>query len=160
MLNFLKRKPIVFEGKLGEQHKRTKQKWLRLLLVGTVLPFMLPLILSSIIDFVNVWEVVGDGEIILTSFTVTLSLVFDIYSIKEQRKEDEHLDNAFAFALILTAVQLVVYAAVKASNSETKVLKSVLWSLVIIICTCYHCDKTIDAMFLYSNDSEEGAENA
>lgn len=82
-----------------------------------------------------------------------------MYSIKEQRKDDETLDNTFAGAIVLLTVQLVVYSSIKASNSASRVYKSLLWSIVLILCTYRHCDASIDAMFSYSNDQKAGGDN-
>ena len=133
-----KNKAIIYEGKVIEKYKRLKTKWIQLAIIGTGIP----LVISSLValcnntsDFLTLFN---NGDIILSLFSLSLTLVFDLFQIKE--KDDEKLSKAFFLSLVLICCQLTFYCLIKmklATITDKMNIKhtiiSIIMSLIIII---------------------------
>jgi len=152
-----KNKAVVYEGQAAEQYKHMKNKWIRLAVVGTGLPF---LISSLVALFGNTFNFMGpftNGEIILSLFSLNLPLAFDLFEIK--RKNDEYLSWAFWGCIIVVCFQLVLYCLVKITASEKGVVVSVVVSIVMMISSWICCACSIKAMFQHSIIDRGGDNN-
>lgn len=85
--------PEIFEGIRAEEYKRMKNKWIRLAIVGTGLPFVIGILVSIFNDTFSLLDLFGNGEIILLLFSLNLPMAFDLFDMK--RYNDERLEWAF-----------------------------------------------------------------
>lgn len=117
MAHSVKGKPFIFEGEEAEQYKKMRNKWIRLAIVGTGLPFVLPIIIGLFDDSLNFPELFGNGEIILSLFSINFPLLFDLFAMKSDY-EDEYLNWAFWMCAIVVILQLAVYCSIRISTSD------------------------------------------
>lgn len=141
-------KPLVFEGLVAEQYKRMRNKWIRLSLIGIGLPFIFPIIIGFFNDTLNFLSLFGNGEIVLSLFSLNLPLVFDLFELKND--DDEYMSKAFWRCTIIAFLQLAVYCSIKMSVSTSKEIKSIIASLVMVMASWMSCSYAIKTMFQYS----------
>ena len=103
-MNFSKKKsPLIFEGAMAERYKLTKNRWIRLTIIST----LLPLLFASFVSFYNgsfdLLSMFGNGEIVMSLFSLTIPLLFDLFEIKKE--DDEYLSWAFFYCAILVCIQ-------------------------------------------------------
>ena len=159
MAHGVKNKPFIFEGEAAEQYKKMRNKWIRLAIVGTGLPFVLPLIIGFFDDSLNFLELFGNGEIILSLFSINFPLIFDLFSMKSAY-DDEYLNWAFWTCSIVVILQLAIYCSIRISTSDTLYIKSIISSVIMIATSWMSCNFAIKAMFQYSIREKGGEENA
>lgn len=145
---------LVFEGVIAEQYKQKRNKWIRVSIIGTFLPFVLPVIINIFGDDPNFVQFFENGEIILPLFTLCISLAFDLFDMKGH--EDEHLSVAFWLCIVIAILQLVIYCSIRITNSEHIQCKSMIASCILIIASAFCCNNAIKAMFNHSISTEEG----
>lgn len=143
-----KNKAVVYEGQAAEQYKHMKNKWIRLAVVGTGLPFLISSLVALFGNTFNFMGLFTNGEIILSLFSLNLPLAFDLFEIK--KKNDEYLSWAFWGCIIVVCFQLVLYCLVKITASEKGVVASVVVSIVMMISSWICCVCSIKAMFQHS----------
>ena len=148
--------PIRFEGTRAEEYKRMRNKWIRLSIVSTGLPFLFSIIISFFNDALSFWDLIVNGEIILSLFSLNLPIVFDLFEMKNSN--EEYMSVAFWISTVITLLQLVVYCSIRMSVSESKELKTIIASLLMIIASWISCRSAIRAMFQYSI-SDTGSED-
>lgn len=159
MAHGVKDKPFIFEGAAAEQYKKMRNKWIRLAIVGTGLPFVLPMIIGFFDDSLNFLELFGNGEIILSLFSINFPLIFDLFSMKSDY-DDEYLNWAFWTCSIVVILQLATYCSIRISTSDTLYIKSIVSSVIMIATSWMSCNFAIKAMFQYSIREKGGEENA
>lgn len=142
------RSPIRFEGTRAEEYKRMRNKWIRLSIVGTGLPFLFSIIISFFNDVLSFWDLIANGEIVLSLFSLNLPIVFDLFEMKNS--DEEYMSVAFWISTVITLFQLVVYCSIRMSVSESKEIKTIIASLLMIFASWISCRSAIRAMFQYS----------
>ncbi len=152
-----KNKPVVYEGQAAEQYKHMKNKWIRLAVVGTGLPFLISSLVVLFSDSSNFMGLFTNGEIILSLFSLNLPLAIDLFEIK--KKNDEYLSWAFWGCIIVVCFQLVLYCLVKMTATEKGVVASVVVSVVMMISSWICCACSIKAMFRHSTMDKGGDNN-
>ena len=75
-----KSKPEIFEGVRAEEYKKLRNKWIRLAVVGTGLPFILGILISIFNDTFSILDLFGNGEIILLLFSLNLPMSCLLYT--------------------------------------------------------------------------------
>lgn len=151
-----KRKPIIYEGKEAELYKKMKNKWIRLAIIGSGLPFVIAILVTIFNNTFNWLAFFGSGEIILSLFSVTLPLAFDLFEIK--KKDDEDLSWAYWVCIIVICFQLVLYCLIKMSP-EGKTISAVVVSIFMLISSWCCCTFAIKAMFKHSINCKGGDNN-
>lgn len=149
-----RRKPFVFEGLEAEQYKNKRNKWIRLSIVGVGLPFVLPIIISLFNDTLNLLDLFGNGEIVLSLFSLNIPLMFDLFDMKNT--DDEYMSQAFWRSIVISFLQLVVYCSIRMSTSDSKEIKSIVASLLMIFASLISCNYAIKAMFRHSISDNGG----
>ena len=109
-----KSKPEIFEGVRAEEYKKLRNKWIRLAVVGTGLPFILGILISIFNDTFSILELFGNGEIILLLFSLNLPMAFDLFDIKHC--DDETLSWAFWLCVIIICLQIALYCLIRTNN--------------------------------------------
>lgn len=152
-----KNKPFVFEGLAAEQYKKMRNKWIRLSVIGTGLPFIFPVIINFFNNKLNLLELFGNGEIVLSLFSLNLPLIFDLFELK--KKDDEYMSWAFWVCMLTVFLQLVIYCSIRTSSTANNQIKSIITSLIMIIVSWLSCAFSIKAMFKYSISDNGGDDN-
>lgn len=145
-----KKKPLIFEGALAEMYKSRRNKWIRLSIVSTLLPLFFAGCVSfynGSFDFLNMF---GSGEIVLSNFSLTIPMVFDLFEMKE--KEDEYLSWTFFYCAILVCIQIGLYCLIRIDISENKQIKSVISSIIMLVASWICCNYSIRALFRHSTE--------
>lgn len=154
MTPFRKEKPFIFEGYDAELYKKKRNNWIRLTLAGTGLPFVLPVIFSFFNDTFNLLELFGHGEAILPLFSSNLLLAFDLFDMKAN--DDENLAWSFWRCILISIIQLGSYCAIRLSSSNTVQIKSVGFSIFMIVISWISCIFSIKSMFKHTISDKEG----
>jgi len=139
---------LIFEGIMAERYKATRNKWIRLSTVSV----LLPLIFAGFVSFYNgafdLLDMFGNGEIVLSLFSLTVPMLFDLFDIKQEK--DEHLSWAFFCCAILVCIQILLYCLIRIDTSENQAIKSVISSIIILIASWICCNYSIRALFRHS----------
>ena len=152
-----KNKPFVFEGVAAEQYKQMRNKWIRLAIVSVLLPLISAAVVACYNNTLDVLELFGNGEVILSLFSLTIPMLFDLFEMK--KKNDEHLSWAFFFCIILVCFQLLFYCVTRLDNSKYKELRSIIVSGVALILSLSCCGYSIKAIFQHSISDNGGEDN-
>lgn len=154
-MNYLPRsKPFIFEGLAAEQYKQMRNKWIRLAVVSVFLPFIFAAVVSYYNNTFDLLTLFGNGEILLSLFSLTIPMLFDLFEMKN--KNDEYLSWAFFFCAILVCFQILLYCLTRIDNSEKKEIKSIIVSVIMLIASWLCCGYSIKAMFQHSILGEGG----
>ena len=145
--------PEIFEGIRAEEYKRMKNKWIRLAIVGTGLPFVIGILVSIFNDTFSLLDVFGNGEIILLLFSLNLPMAFDLFDMK--RYNDERLEWEFWKCVIIICLQVALYCLIRTTDSENVELKSIS-SVIMVFASGVVCVSSIKAMFLHSTNEDRG----
>lgn len=148
--------PEIFEGIRAEEYKRMKNKWIRLAIVGTGLPFVIGILVSIFNDTFNLLDLFGNGEIILLLFSLNLPMAFDLFDMK--RYNDERLEWEFWKCVIIICLQVAIYCLIRTTDSEVEV-KSIIFSVIMVFASGGVCASSIKAMFLHSIKKKDGGES-
>ena len=152
-----KMRGFVFEGPRAEEYKRTKNKWIRLAFAGSILPVVIGIITSIFNDTFRLLDFFGDGELILSLFTLNLPMTFDLFEIKH--KDDEKLSWAFWLCVVVIIAQVVLYSSIKSAqpNNDVKI-KSVVASVAMIFVSIGTCFVSLKVLFYHTIDQDGGIE--
>ncbi len=146
----LKKKTIRFEGNTSKRYKNIKTKWILLTSISSALP----LFLTCFIGWYNgkpvLFELFGQGEVILSLFSLTVPLVFDLFEIKN--KNDIDLIKALCFCIALIIFQTVSYSTIRCDTSLFHLIKGFLISIPFIIASWFCCIFSIKVISKHSED--------
>ncbi len=147
--------PEVFEGVRAEEYKKMKNKWIRLAVVGTGVPFILGILVTIFNETFNLLDLFGNGEIILLLFSLNLPMAFDLFEMKH--RDDEKLEWAFWGCVIIICLQAALYCLIRTDNSTNSAIKSIIASGIMTFASWIDCAASIRAMFQHSI-TENGGE--
>lgn len=140
--------PLIFEGALAEKYKSTRNKWIRLTIMST----LLPLIFAGFVSFYNgsldLLSMFGSGEIVLSLFSLTVPMLFDLFEMKKEN--DEYLSWAFFSCAILVCIQILLYCLIRIDISDYQQIKSVVSSFIILVASWICCSYSIKVLFRHS----------
>ena len=148
--------PEIFEGIRAEEYKRMKNKWIRLAIVGTGLPFVIGILVSIFNDTFSLLDLFGNAEIILLLYSLNLPMAFDLFDMK--RYNDERLEWEFWKCVIIICLQVAIYCLIRTTDSEVEV-KSIIFSVIMVFASGGVCASSIKAMFLHSIEKKDGGES-
>lgn len=140
--------PEIFEGVRAEEYKKMKNKWIRLAVVGTGVPFVLGVLVSIFNDTFSFLDLFGNGEIILLLFSLNLPMAFDLFDMKHCN--DERLTWAFWICVIIICFQVALYCLIRSTESESGAIKSIIASVIMALASVIVCAVSIKAMFQHS----------
>lgn len=149
----LKEKPLVFEGIATEKYKSSRNKWIRLSFVSVFLPLLFGCIITwynGKFDLINLF---GEGEIILSLFSLTIPLMLDLFEIK--KNNDERLSRAFFLCVIIILLQTIFYCLIRIDTSSNHILKGFITSLPFLIASWLCCLYSIKVMAIYTEEIGE-----
>lgn len=152
-----KNKPFIFEGLKAEQYKKMRNKWIRLAVISSGIPFLIGILIGIFKDPYSLLDLFGNGEIILLLFTLNLPIAFDLFEVKQ--KDDEYLAWAFWGCTILVVFQSVLYCLIRMDASKSSEIKSIISSLIMMIASWISCVYSIKAIFQHSISDERGEDN-
>ena len=147
-------KPFIFEGMEAEQYKQMRNKWIRLAVVSVFLPLLFATVVSYYNNTFDLLALFGNGEILLSLFSLTIPMLFDLFEMKS--KKDEYLSWAFFFCAILVCFQILLYCLTRIDFSEKKEIKSIIVSVIMLMASWLCCGYSIKAMFQHSIMDEGG----
>ena len=147
-------KPFIFEGMEAEQYKQMRNKWIRLAVVSVFLPLLFATVVSYYNNTFDLLALFGNGEILLSLFSLTIPMLFDLFEMK--CKKDEYLSWAFFFCAILVCFQILLYCLTRIDFSEKKEIKSIIVSVIMLMASWLCCGYSIKAMFQHSIMDEGG----
>ena len=153
-----KGKPFVFEGVRAEEYKKMRNKWIRLAVIGTGVPFVLGILVGMFDSTFDLLDLFGNGEIILLLFSLTLPMAFDLFDIK--KREDERLSWAFWLCMIIICLQTALYCLIRMGNSDSNAIKSIIASIFMTIASWLECAFAIRTIFRHSIVEERGEQDA
>ncbi len=107
-----KNRVMRYDGHDNVVLKRKKSKWIRLAIISTGLPYLLPLIIQLFNRSLNYFELIGNGEILLSLFGLTLPMAFDLFDAKET-KSDSHLETAFWRCVLVSFLLIIIYCSIR-----------------------------------------------
>ena len=151
-------KPFIFEGMEAEQYKQMRNKWIRLAVVSVFLPLLFATVVSYYNNTFDLLALFGNGEILLSLFSLTIPMLFDLFEMKS--KKDEYLSWAFFFCAILVCFQILLYCLTRIDFSEKKEIKSIIVSVIMLMASWLCCGYSIKAMFQHSIMDEGGEGSA
>lgn len=154
---FKRNTPIVFEGVKAEEYKKMRNKWIRLAVIGTGLPFILGVLVSIFNNTFSFLDLFGNGEIILLLFSLNLPMAFDLFDMKQ--RNDEKLSWAFWGCVIIICLQVALYCLIRTDNSDSNAIKSLVASIIMSIASWMDCAFSIRAMFQHSITEDGGEDN-
>lgn len=157
MLGNKSNKPFIFEGLAAEQYKQMRNKWIRLAVVSVLLPFLFAIVVSYYTNTFDLLGMFGNGEILLSLFSLTIPMLFDLFEMKS--KKDEYLSWAFFSCAILVCFQILLYCLTRIDISEEKEIKSIVVSVIMLIASWLCCGYSIKAMFQHSIMHEGGKDS-
>lgn len=143
---------FVFEGEALESYKDLRDRWIMLTIISSALPILLTCIISWYCGKLQLIELFGQGEIILSLFSLTVPLMFDLFEIK--RKTDIKLTKAFAMCVFLVALQLVFYCLIRIDESEQHIAKGFWTSIPFVFASWFCCIYSIKAISKHSEEKE------
>ena len=149
-----KKKPIIYEGFLTEQYKHMKNKWIRLSVVSVLLPLIFAGVVSCYIGTFNLLDLFGNGEILLSLFSLTVPMLFDLFDIKQN--DDEKISWAFFTCLIIVCIQLLLYCMTRIDNSQQQAIKSIIASLIMLVASWLVCVYSIRAIYMHGVSNNGG----
>ena len=152
-----KNSPLIFEGAMAERYKITKNKWIRLTIISTLLPLLFASFVSIYNGSFDFLSMFGNGEIVMSLFSLTIPLLFDLFEIKSE--DDENLSWAFFFCAILVCIQILLYCLIRIDNSCNRQIKSIIASIIMVVASWVCCRYSIKVLFLHST-TKGGDENA
>lgn len=160
-----KNSPLIFEGVLAERYKKAKNRWTRLTIISTLLPLVSASFVSLYNGSFDVLSLFGNGEIVMSLFSLTIPLLFDLFEIKKE--DDENLSWAFFYCAILVCIQMLLYCLIRIDDSDYSELKSVISSLIMLCASWMCCNYSIKVLFMHSTtdrdeedrDAEDGGEH-
>ena len=147
-------KRFIFEGMEAEQYKQMRNKWIRLAVVSVFLPLLFATVVSYYNNTFDLLALFGNGEILLSLFSLTIPMLFDLFEMKS--KKDEYLSWAFFFCAILVCFQILLYCLTRIDFSEKKEIKSIIVSVIMLMASWLCCGYSIKAMFQHSIMDEGG----
>ena len=147
-------KPFIFEGMEAEQYKQMRNKWIRLAVVSVFLPLLFATVVSYYNNTFDLLALFGNGEILLSLFSLTIPMLFDLFEMKS--KKDEYLSWAFFFCAILVCFQILLYCLTRIDFCEKKEIKSIIVSVIMLMASWLCCGYSIKAMFQHSIMDEGG----
>lgn len=147
---------LIFEGIMAERYKITRNKWIRLTTVSVLLPLIFAGFVSFYNGMFNLLDVFGNGEIVLSLFSLTVPMLFDLFDIKQER--DEYLSWAFFCCAILVCIQILLYCLIRIDTSENREIKSIISSVIILVASWLCCNYSIRALFHHSIASASGGD--
>lgn len=112
------RKGTFYRGQHYQLYSKRRNKWIRLAFAGTVIPIITSFWVSLNVETASFIELLGNGDIILSLFALTLPMVFDVF--EEKRRYDDGLSNAFLACIFLLVVQVLTYCTIKKRAVEIK----------------------------------------
>ncbi len=145
-------KGFVFEGEALEKYKALRDRWIILTIISSVLPLLVTCIISWYNGKFQLINLLGQGEIILSLFSLTVPLMFDLFEIK--KKKDIVLTRAFALCVFIVALQLVFYCLIRIDESEQHISKGFWTSIPFVCASWFCCIYSIKAMSRHSEDKE------
>lgn len=145
-----KKSPVVFEGIEAEEYKQMRNKWVRLAVIGTGIPFILGILVSIFNNTFDFLALFGKGEIILLLFSLNLPMAFDLFDMKH--KEDDRLALAFWGCVIIICLQVALYCLIRMDTSDSSPVKSLICSMVMAAASWLECVYSIKAIYLHSTD--------
>lgn len=145
-------KGFVFEGETLENYKAFRDRWIMLTIISSVLPLFLTCIISWYFGKLQLIALFGKGEIILSLFSLTVPLMFDLFEIK--RRKDIKLTKAFAMCVFIVALQLVFYCLIRIDESKQHLAKGFWTSIPFVIASWFCCIYSIKAISKHSEDKE------
>lgn len=146
----LKRRALIFEGVVSENYKSSRNKWIRLSIVSTFLPLFLGCIISWYNGKFELLYLFGQGEIILSLFSLTVPLMFDLFEVK--KNNDERLSRAFFLCTIIVILQIVFYCLIRVDTSSAHDIKGFITSIPFIIASWLCCLYSIKVMAIYADE--------
>jgi hypothetical protein len=143
-----KEQPFIYEGVKIEQYKHIKNKWKRLAIVSCVLPIIFASIVSYYKEAFNLLDLFGNGEILLSLFSLTVPMLFDLFEIKH--KNDEGISWAFFICLIIVCAQILLYCMTRIDDSTYCQIKSIIVSIIMMVASWISCTYAVKAMYIHS----------
>lgn len=149
--------PEIFEGIRAEEYKKMRNKWIRLAVVGTGVPFVLGILVTIFNDTFSAFDLFGNGEVILLLFSLNLPMAFDLFDMKH--KDDEQLEWVFWLCIIIMCLQVALYCLIRSDISTNSEVKSIIASVIMMVASGANCSKAIRVMFLHSIVEDGGEHN-
>lgn len=166
-------KGTFYRGSQYQLYIQRRNKWIRLAIAGTLIPIISSLWISTVVDTVGILELLGNGDVVLSLFALTLPMMFDI--LEEKRQADDYLSNAFLLCILVIVAQILSYFTIRlrvvgekdaTSLSSWLLMKNVskikivhfqnlLGTIVVIIATITVCMVCIGAMEYHSEKMTE-----
>ncbi len=145
-------KGFVFEGEALENYKALRDRWIMLTIISSVLPLFLTCIISWYNGKLQLISLFGQGEIILSLFSLTVPLMFDLFEIK--RKKDPKLTRAFVMCIFIVILQIAFYCLIRIDESEQHIAKGFWTSIPFVFASWFCCIYSIKAISKHSEDKE------
>lgn len=144
----MKPKGFVFEGEALEHYKTLRNKWIKLTIISCILPLVLTCFISWYNGKIDLFNLFGQGEIILSLFSLTVPMMFDLFEAK--KSEDHHLNTAFFICVIIVILQIAFYCLIRIDASKYHLIKGFWASLPFIIMSWLCCIYSIKALSAYA----------
>lgn len=148
-----KKKENIYEGKLKEQCKKARKRWILLSFWGFIMPLLISLAYGWYTNEISINDLFNNGDILLALYSVTVPATLDIFEIKKD--DDINLSTTFSGFLLLIMLQTIFFALIKNDSSYSQ--KKVFFSMVIVIFAIFMCLHSLKEItkYQYSNILEE-----
>ncbi len=157
MIKLKRKKSIQFEGVQNERYKQIKNKWIRLMLVGTLLPLIMGFAVSAYSDSFKFIDAISNGEIILSLFSLTIPMLLDLFEI--DYKKDDGISWTFLFCIISVCLQVLLYCLTRLDDSANKEIRSVIASVLMIVASTISCASANSYIFKQTLINEIGKQS-
>lgn len=149
MVRKMKKLENCLSGEYLDTYKRKRKLWIVTSFVSIFFPFALSILIgicSGNFDLVNIFS---QGDIIILFYSLTISMLFDLWSVKRNQKDDSDLQITFCFLLVVLFIQMALYGVIKTNIIENTFIVFII-TCAVIISSYLVCDSALLQIFSYN----------
>lgn len=146
----MKKLEKYLSGENLDTYKRKWETWVFSSIVSIFFPFFISITINAVSGKFNFLELFSQGEIIILFYSLTITILFDLWNTpRDIKKNDRGLQRSFYSLLMVLFSQMALYGVIKA-NIITDLWILFFMTVGVIIASYYICNSTLLQIFLYN----------